>query len=153
MADKPGFDADYAHKYFSANCFNMAWNLIEKPERSHDDDQQMIRLAQASIWHWTQRPDCTANNLSIGYWQLSRVYSLLDEPDNARKYAQLCLEITPTDDAFLLGYAYEALARAEAIAGNHDAAKDHLADAWSHAGGVTSDDDKTLLVDDLKTLE
>ena len=64
----------------------------------------MIQGTMASLWHWTQREDCTAKNLSIGYWQVARVYALAGEPDNARKYAQHCLDITPTDDAFCLGY-------------------------------------------------
>ena len=153
MADNPSFDTEHAHKYFSANCFNTAWQLIEKPDRTPDDDEQMIRLAQASLWHWTQRSDCTDKNLSIGYWQASRVYALLGEVENARKYAQCCLDKTPADEPFFLGYAYEALARAESIADNGAKAKEHLAEARRHAEGVRDAEDKQLLVNDLKTLE
>ena len=53
MADTPDFDTEQAHRYFSTHCFNMAWQLIEKPDRTPEDDEQMIRLAQASLWHWT----------------------------------------------------------------------------------------------------
>ena len=49
MAKKPDFDTASAHKYFSAHCFNSAWDLIEKKDRSAEEDQQMIDLAQASI--------------------------------------------------------------------------------------------------------
>jgi len=153
MEDKPGFDPELAHKYFSANCFNMAWQLIEKTDRTPDDDEQMIRLAHASLWHWTQRSDCSDKTLSIGYWQASRVHALLGEADNARKYAQLCFDKTPVDEPFCLGYAYEALARAESIANNGEKAKEYLAEAWRHAEGVTDSKDKQLIVDDLKTLE
>lgn len=153
MADHPGFDTQNAHKYFSAMCFNMAWQLIEKPDRTADDDEHLIRLAQASLWHWTQRSDCSAKNLSIGYWQASRVYALLREAENARKYARLCLDKTPADDLFCLGYAYEALARAESIDDNAAKAREYLAEAWRHAAGVADAEDKQLLVNDLETLE
>ena len=153
MAEERGFDTHRAHKYFSAHCFNVAWELIEKRNRTSEDNEQMIRLAQASLWHWTQRPDCTGKNLSIGYWRVSRVYALLGEADNARKYAQLCLDNTPHDEAFYLGYAYEALARAESIADNRAQAKEYLAAAWRQSEAVIDAQDKQLLIDDLKNVE
>ena len=39
----------------------------------------MILYALASLWHWTQRPDCSTTNLSIGYWQAASVYALAGE--------------------------------------------------------------------------
>ena len=75
------------------------------------------------------------------------------EPDNARKYAQRCLDITPTDDAFCLGYAHEAMARAEALAGNDALAKEHLVQARRFADDIADAEDQKLLVDDLKSLE
>jgi hypothetical protein len=95
MAQDQDFDASKAHRYFSADCFNKAWALIEKTERTPAEDEQMIRLSQASLWHWTQRDDCTNENMSIGYWQASRIHATLGRADDARRYGQLCLEIAP----------------------------------------------------------
>lgn len=64
----------------------MDWQLIEKPDRTPEDDEQMIRLVQASLWRWTERGDCADKNLSIGYWQASRVQALVSEADTAQKY-------------------------------------------------------------------
>lgn len=153
MSDKPAFDSESAHKYFAANCFNKAWELIDNPDRTAEDDEQMIRLTHASMYHWTQRPDCTDRHLSIGYWQASRIYCLVGQAENALRYAQLCLEITPSDDAFCLGYAYEALARAEKLAGHETQAREHLAQAWKQAEQVTDEDDRKYLEADLKSLE
>jgi len=152
MADQPTFDAESVHRYFSARCFNMAWELIETPGRPPADDEQMIHLAHASLWHWTQRADCSDKNLSIGYWQLSRIYALLGEAENAQKYARLCLNKTPANEPFCLGYAYEALARAESIAGNSEKTKEYLAEAQRNAERITDGDDRQLLVNDLITL-
>jgi tetratricopeptide (TPR) repeat protein len=106
----------------------------------------------ASLWHWTQRPDCSPTNLSVGYWQAARVYALVGEAANARKYAQRCLDITPADDPFCLGYAHEATARAEALAGNQELANEHLAKATQFATNVTKAEDRKLLEADLTTL-
>ena len=152
MADSPGFDTKHAHQFFSAHCFNFTWKLIDKAKRTEPENEQMIQCTLASLWHWTQREDCTDTNLSIGYWQAARVYALAGEADNARKYAQLCLDITPTEDPFYLGYAHEAMARAEVLAGNQKLANEHLAKAKHFATNVIKAEDRKLLEADLATL-
>jgi hypothetical protein len=154
MPKKPDFDLQAAHKYFSAQCFNAAWDLIEKPDRSPEEDEQMIQLTQASNWHWTQRDDYNRKNASIGTWQASRVYVILGEVDNARKYGQLCLDASESDEIepFYLGYAYEALARAESVAGNREKVHEYLAKAREAASLVKAVEDRKLLEDDLDTI-
>ncbi len=152
MGKEPTFDVEAAHKHFSAACFNAAWDLIEKSDRTLEEDEQMIRLNQASLWHWTQRADGTDKNISIGYWQASRIYALLGQAANALRYAELCLQITPPDETFCLGYAHEALARAYRIAGERDKSATHLAQAKTLADAIEKADDKKLLVDDLATI-
>ena len=152
MADQPALDIEAAHKYFSTSCFNSAWELIEKPDRTPEDDEQMIRLTQTSLWHWMQRPDCTDKNLSIGLWQASRIYALLGQADKAREYAEFSLRKTPDNEDFYLGFAYEALARAESIARNPEKMKTYLAEAWRHAEAVTDDEERQTLTSDLRTL-
>ena len=87
MSKNPGFDTALAHRFFSADCFNKTWEFIEKPERTPDDDERMIRLAQTSMWHWTNRPDCKRQQISIGYWLLARVYAIAGRTQDARRYA------------------------------------------------------------------
>ena len=119
MTEEPEFDVVAAHKYFSAECFNRTWGFIEKADRTPEDDEQMLLLTFASQWHWSQREDCASTNVSVGYWQISRVYSLLGQAENARKYGQLSLDALKGETGlpFYFGYAYEALARAEMVAG------------------------------------
>jgi hypothetical protein len=152
MLDKPEFDEIAAHKYFSANCFNKAWELIDKADRTPEEDQQMILLNQASIWHWTRREDCTDKNMSIGYWQASRMYALLGQADNARDYGQLSLDYSKDQTPFYAGYAHEALARAERMAGNHEQAEEHLRQAQLAASQIEEAEDKNVLEADLETI-
>jgi hypothetical protein len=146
------FDLTAAHRHFSAACFNGVWELIDKPNRSSDEDRLMVSMCHASLYHWQQRPDCTSRSLSIGYWQLSRVYALVGEADNARQYGRLCLSHSQNEPPFYLGYAHEALARAEALAGNRSEADKHLATARDLTLQVTDKDERGMLEADLMSL-
>jgi hypothetical protein len=155
MEKKPDFDLQQAHKYFATYCFNAAWDLLEKHDRTPEENEQMIRLNQASQWHWTQREDYSRKNASIGYWQASRIYALVGEADNARKYGFLCLEASDSDeiDPFYLGYAYEALARAESVAGDKDKMNEYLAKARETAVRVDKAENRKWLEDDLESIQ
>ena len=122
------FDLVKAHRYFSVFCFNEAWKYIELPARTTEEDETMLQLSMTSLWHWTQRADCTQGNLSVGYWQISRVHALLGHPDRARQAGLLSLQYSQGEGSlpFHRAYAYEALARAEALAGEHAKKEEYL---------------------------
>jgi hypothetical protein len=128
MKKLTGEEIENAHRFFSAECFNRAWDYIDKPTRSPEEDERMLMLSMASFWHWSQRPDCTPGNLSIGYWQLSRVHALMRQPEAARHYGKLCLQHSQGEGTlpFHLAYAYEALARAESVAGDTAKKEEYL---------------------------
>ncbi|MBE9474358.1 MAG: hypothetical protein IMY85_05665 [Chloroflexi bacterium] len=155
MAENTEFDRKAAHKYFSANCFNQAWDLIDKTERTPKEDEEMIRLSLASHYHWTQRDDYSNTNASIALWQISRIYAILGQADNARRYGQLCLEASQGEGVtpFFLGFAYEALARAEAVGGNEEEMQAFLNDARTTAEKIKEEDEKNMLLDDLNTIQ
>ena len=44
MAKAPELDVAAAHKYFSAHCFNKAWDLIEKTDRTPEDERSVPSL-------------------------------------------------------------------------------------------------------------
>jgi hypothetical protein len=149
----PKFNLKAAHKYFSAHCFNRAWDLIEKEGRLPEEDRLMVALNQASLYHWSQRPDCTDRNRSIGYWQASRIQAILGNAVEARRYAEICLSFSHELEPFYLGYAYEALARAAGVAGNRAECAEYLAAAVASAKSVSSKEDRELLESDLAGLE
>ena len=153
MSQLQSFDLAAAHRFFSADCFNKAWALIEKPDRTPEEDEEMIRLNQASVWHWSQREDCTRRNLSIGYWQASRIQALLGRAEEARRYGRLSLEYSQQEPPFFLAYAYEALARAEQVAGNESLVKQYHAEAMRLAEAVVDAEDRELLLADLDTIK
>jgi hypothetical protein len=155
MADQPEFDVAGAHKYFSAHCFNRTWELLDKPDRTPEEDERMIRLSLASHWHWTQRADCNATNTSVAHWQTSRVYAVLKMADNARRYAHLALAACEAEGIlpFCRGYAYEALARAEWVAGNTGETEAAIERAREAAETIPDLDTRKRLLEDLASIE
>lgn len=154
MSEEPTFDIEAAHRYFSTECFNRAWDLIDQETRTPEDEDEMLNLSLASLWHWTRRPDCTNKQLSLGYWQVSRIYAITGRPENATWYAERCLEVTEDAELppFYLGYAYEALARASMASRNKRQAMEYIAQARAVADQEENDEDKQLLLDDLGTI-
>ena len=154
MPNSPTFDLTAAHKYFAADCYNQTWTFMEKAHRTPEDDASMLQTAMASLWHWSQREDATPTNFSIGYWQVSRVFALLGQADNARRYGELSLQSAREGaEIVFIGFGYEALARAEMVAGNTEKMKEYLAQAWSYSEKVEDEEDKQLLVKDLETIQ
>lgn len=153
MSDKPSFNINEAHVYFSAEYFNQTWEYIEKAAgRSPDDNMSMLHTAIASLWHWTQREDVQAENLSVGYWQVSRVYNLIKQPNNARTYGLLALKYAEGLEPFFKAYAYETLARAEMQSGNRVIMLVYLEKAHKMVELIEDEEDKQLLLKDLESI-
>jgi hypothetical protein len=143
-----------AHETFSVQCFNGAWDLMDKTERTAAENEDMLRLSMASCWHWTQRPDCTSQHLSIGYWQISRVHAMLGRSIEARRYGELCLAASQDSAVapFALAYAYEALARAAAIAKTEAKKQEYITRANAVIETIVDEDERKMLLDDLATI-
>ena len=153
MSDKPNFDTAAVHRYFSATCFNETWEFIDNPNRTPEEDMSMLQTAMTSLWHWSQREDATPQNLSVGNWQVSRVYCLLGQVDNALRYAEVSLKLTEGCEPFYAAFAYEALARAEMVAGNKAKMQEYLEKAFVLAEKVEDEEDKQVLMADLRSIK
>ena len=103
------------HKQFAVDLFNATWELLEKPVRTKEEDDEMIHRAHASRYHWGKVG--TPVNLARGEWQLARVYTVLNLPESAHYHALRSLEICQANNIgdFDLAYAYEALARVNSL--------------------------------------
>ena len=141
-------------RQLAVDLFNRAWTLMETDERTPEQDDELIHAAHASRHHWAAVG--TPANLARGEWQLSRVYVGLGRPEPALHHAQRCLaycEASPESlEDWDLPYAYEALARAHALAGDEAQARDFAAKAREHAEQVADAEDREHLEDDLATL-
>ncbi|MEO8240731.1 MAG: hypothetical protein ABI832_00390 [bacterium] len=133
----------------AARFFNQVWALLDKADRSTDDDLSMIHLAHASRLHWQLAGG--PREWAIGEWQIARVYSVLGRGEPALFHARVALDLTADGalGAFLAGSAEEVMARACRAAGRAADAQRHHAAALALADQVSDAEEREVLMADL----
>ncbi|MHA2272341.1 MAG: hypothetical protein ACXACI_10790 [Candidatus Hodarchaeales archaeon] len=145
------------HEKIAKNFYNKTWGYLDKGERTPEEDDAMVDCAHASRYHWRE---LIANgkggpvNHARGDWIISRVYSVLKKPDLAIDYGEKSLRICQENniDGFDLGYGYEALARAYAVAGKKPDYEKYLKQAKDAAEKIEKKEDKDWFLKDLETI-
>jgi DNA-binding transcriptional MerR regulator len=138
-----------------ADLFNKTWTLMDKQDRTPEENDEMLHCTHASAYHWMQVG--TAANRARSEWQVSRVYAILGEPERSLHHAQRCLalvESAPADmEEFDLPAAYEALARANLVAGNHEEAARYAALGRDLTAKIADEDDRKIMEADFATID
>jgi hypothetical protein len=153
-SDDPALTPDEReqHLRFAKTLFDATWDLMERPDRTPDDDARMIHQAHASAYHWLQvgRPE----NLARSHWQCSRVYCVLGRAEPALYHARLVLDVCQRHGIgdWDLAFAYEALARASAVAGDAAQTQRWLAEARRAGADIADAEDREQLQSDLATI-
>ncbi|HST26146.1 MAG TPA: helix-turn-helix domain-containing protein [Gaiellaceae bacterium] len=140
------------HRRLGVELFNHVWTLLEKGDRSGEEDEEMVNASHASAYYWSRAPECRPENRARSHWQLSRVYSVLGRSEPALHHARRCLLICEEHELrdFDLGFAHEALARASRVAGDEESARSHVELAL--AVPIEEADNRELLEQDLATV-
>lgn len=143
-----------AHRALGVALFNHVWTLLEKPDRSPAETDEMIHAAHASRFHWSRAEGSEPVNLARGEWQCSRVYAVLGRGEPALWHARRCLAINEAAGTadWDIASAYEAMARASAVAGDDQAARDWKAKTITALDGIADQDDRDIIEGDLATL-
>ena len=143
------------HRSEGVALFNAVWEMLETGDRSPAQDDQMVHAAHASRWHWSQAGELGGDQqLAVGEWQCSRVYAVLGRGEPALHHAKASLAIckaTALGD-WVIAAAYEALARASAVAGDASAAETWLAQGRTAAAAIADPEDREVIDADLDAL-
>jgi len=136
----------------AVELFNEVWRLLEKPRRSKADADRMVHAAHASRHHWGEVG--TPVNVAIGEWQVSHVYAVLRRAEPATYHAKRCLALCREHGIgdFPLAFAYEALARADALAGRRGDLRRHLAAAERAGRRIAEEEDREEFFRQLRAL-
>src|SRR5436309_2320772 len=115
-------------------------------------DDRAIHMAHASRYHWSVVGG--SKEAAIGEWQISHVYALLRRPEPALYHAQRSLEVCEDGGIgdFPLAYAYEALARAFAIAGKTRLRNACLKLAKGAGSKIADKEERFQFIRDLRTV-
>jgi hypothetical protein len=140
------------HKKFATDLFNLVWDLLDKEERTKEEDDRMLHAAYVSRFHWGEIG--TPLQFQRGEWQISRVYAVLNRPQAAIHHAQRCLDICTANQIgdFDIAFAYEALARAYAIAGESEKSQEYVRLAEQAAGQIEDGGNREFFSSELGTV-
>ncbi len=141
------------HRRIAVEQFNRTWDLIDLPERSADQDAEMLLAATTSRWHWAQIG--TAENVAAGDWQVSHVAALSGYGDLAAHFAARNLAIAEQEGwmDWRLASANEAMARACAVRGDLDACDRYIADAERALADEPDPDNAAVVRGQLATID
>jgi hypothetical protein len=109
------------HQAQAIAYFNAAWDLIDAPNRSTEQDREMLSLAFASRQHWIDAGG-TPDKLAVSDWQVAHAASQAGLADVALVFARAAVDQAESNDVptWLKASAHEGLARAHATAGQGD---------------------------------
>jgi uncharacterized protein YndB with AHSA1/START domain len=132
------------HRAQGIECNNSVWELIEQAERTPADDEEMLRRAYASAYHWQRAKGRGPANEARALWMLSKVHLLVGLPERALHYADDCVARCAEHGLvdFDLAYAYEARARALRAVGREEEA--HT--VWAAAKAIPIADPEDLAI-------
>jgi len=142
------------HEKFAKDSFNKTWDLLDKNDRTTEENNEMVHAAHTSRYHWgilVANDKGTPVNLQRGEWQIARVYTVLERKEPALHHAKLCLDLTKEHNIgdFDLAFAYEAMARASALAGKKNDFEKYFKLAEEAGNKIKKKDDKDYFFEDL----
>ncbi len=152
MTEEKEFTEQECHRKFAVDLFNLVWSLLDMKDRTREDDDKMVHAAHASRFHWSIIG--TPLEFERGEWQISRVYSVLNKAQLALYHAKNCLEICKENNIgdFDIAFAYEAMARAYAVAGNKIESAKYIKLAKEAGEQIKEKEDRDLFFSELKTV-
>jgi hypothetical protein len=141
-------------KRLGIDLFNKTSTLMEKEGRTLEEDDEMLHCAHASAYHWMHVG--TAANRARSEWQCSRVNAILGRPEAALAHAQRCLELVESEpeamEEFDLPAAYEALARAQVVAGDLGEARRYRELGVAETAKIADEEDRRIMEADYATI-
>ena len=143
------------HHYMGIELNMQTFELLDKKDRSEQDNIRMINFAKASLYHWRKSDKYEVVNEQRGQWLISHVYAKLNKSDEALSYAKETLKITEENKKkmkdFDLAYAYESMARAYSISENKDESEKWYKKAKAAGDLIADEKDKEYFILDFNS--
>ena len=138
---------DKWQRWFAIDCNNRTWNLTSKPERTPDEDREMLLGAYAAAFHWSKigkpindaRADLT----------LAHVHALLGH-DISLYYAQRSLAFFENNagEDWDLAFAHAEMAQAAAVIGDKESHARHYALARERGLAIQDEEDRNVFMEE-----
>jgi hypothetical protein len=150
MSEEKRYTEAEAQRYFAIEFNGQTWNLLEKTDRSAEEDALMVHSAHASHRHWVEAG--TGVHQQRGEWLIARAYAVLGLGEAALRHANRCLELTKVHSDLMAdfdwAFAYEGVARASAIAGQKAKALEYIEMAAEAGQAIADEQNREIFVAD-----
>ncbi|MDE0633386.1 MAG: hypothetical protein OXH73_17905 [Caldilineaceae bacterium] len=143
MAEAP-FEVDKAHRWFGIDLNNSTMDALDAGLVTPESCEPYIHAAHASCYHWMQVG--TVANHGRGEFAVASVYAAAGLGEaalrHARRYLAL-IEANPDElEDWDKAFAYDALARAYATAGDAAAAREARNQAQAAGDAIADKEDR-----------
>lgn len=139
------------HRAEAIDANNSIWELLDRPDRTPADNEELLRRAYAAAYHWTRARGTGPENEARALYMIGKAHLAVGHPELGLEYGDECLaqcnEFGLVD--FDLAYAHELRARGLAALGR--AAESDAAWAAARAVPIADEEDRKILEADFAT--
>ena len=147
MAEAP-FDLSKAHRWFGSDLNNSTMDALDAGLVTPETAESYIHAAHASCYHWMQVG--TVANHGRGEFAVASVYAAAGLGEAALRHARRYLELAQASPDQMadwdFAFAYDALARAYAAAGETDTARRARDQAQAAADAIADEEDRNVFL-------
>lgn len=143
-----GTEGDW-HRAQAVDANNSIWELLEQMDRSGADNEELLRRAYASAYHWQRATGRAPENEARAVYMLAKAQLAVGNPELALCYSDRCLQQCAEHGLadFDLAYGHEVRARSLRALGRNDEALVEWATA--KAVPIADAEDQAVLDTDL----
>jgi hypothetical protein len=137
----------------AVETYNAAWDLVDSPTRTIAEEDEALRLAFTSRYHWEQAGGGD-EQLAIGDWFIGHVAAHLGLPELALRFSARALDRIQGAglDGWVLASAYEGMARANAVAGYREERDRYTALSESVLATVEDPEEREVIEEQLQSI-
>ena len=146
-----GGETDW-HRSQAVEANNSVWELLERPDRTPEEDEELLRRAYAAAYHWNRTSGTAPANEVRASYLVGKAHLVTASPDLALRAAERMLGLCAAHDLqdFDLAYAHELHGRALAALGRSEEAAE--AARAARAVTVADEEDREIVERDLADL-
>jgi hypothetical protein len=140
------------HRAVAVETYNRCWDLLEKEQRSTEDDVDLLTCAFASRHHW--RIVGGAPQAITADWMISRAAAEIGNADLAVDFARRAFDGVQvgTHPAWLRASVFEGLGRAHAAAGDPTLRDQYVSLAWLVLEQEPDPENRAVIEDQLRSV-
>jgi hypothetical protein len=144
------------HKKLAVDLYNAAWALVDKPDRTVDEDDEMVNTAHASAYHWSRLKGAIDDlrwrqSVPRSHNQLANVYLALKNAERAlyhsNRTVETCKQYGIAD--FDIAAGYQTLALSYHLAGNAKERDENIRLAITAGNEIAAPGEKEFFFADL----